>query len=132
MLSLHFIPGWRSSAKCPGQDSCFLCAKHRKKQDYGTVVVSPIGSDKVTLLRMTSSQHQLIQALEIMGPNLQGKKLLVTGYKHRTLGARIEGATVTQFVPSRNYLDGIGRKLYDDLVRLEIKELNSLFDATGG
>lgn len=129
VLSQHFIRRYNSSARCMGEDSCELCRRGIKMQTQGVVVASREGSDNAALLRITSSQHQLHQAWEAMGPNLQGLKIQVEHKNGRILGAKALGRTVTSLVPVDNYLARIGQGLYDEIIRDAISDLNS--DWTG-
>lgn len=129
--SQHFIRRYNSSAKCQGDESCQLCELKRPRHTIGLVVVSLEGSDAAALLRLTATQHQLHQAWEAMGTNLQGLKILAEHRNGRILGAKATGRTVTSLIPAENYCSAIGQKLYDRVIRELILGMNLDDELTG-
>lgn len=124
VLSLHWLPRFRSSARCQAPDHCFLCEQGSKLQTVGVVGVSLDQSDTVQLLRLTSSQAHLVQGLQTMGENLIGLRLQVEGEQTRTLGTKHMGRTVTSSVPIEKYCQAIGQALYDRALREHLRDMN--------
>lgn len=125
VLSQHYLPRYRSSAQCRGQQDCFLCATATKIQDLGVVGVSVDQSDTIHLLRITKTEAHIIQGLQVMGARLIGARLQCQGQESRTLGVLVVGRTVTSSVPIGKYCASIGAKLYDRALRDHLKEMNT-------
>lgn len=125
VISQHFLPRFRSSARCQEPGRCFLCESQIPSQTAAIVPVDLGDENVIHLLRLTTTQAELSRRLQAMGENLQGHQFQLQGRTQGALQLSPLGKTITSRAHVEKYVEQIGQGLYSR-VTLEAGSLTHL------
>lgn len=112
VISQHFLPRFRSSARCQEPGRCFLCESQIPSQTAAIVPVDLGDENVIHLLRLTTTQAELSRRLQAMGENLQGNQFHLQGRTQGAVELTHIGKTIVSRAHIEKYVEKIGQGLY--------------------